>query len=435
MRVLAVAFLAVVLTVSGALGLAGNGGTSSAPRTSTVDPSTIQAGNGQDLTVAIESLQQTLKRVPADHRSWATLGLAYVEQARVSGNPAFYAKAEEAVARSLDVTSEDNAAARATAAALDAARHDFDAALEQAEAALAIDPYDPGALAVRVDALTELGRYREQLRALNVADRRQPGVPVFARYSYAHELRGDLDEAAAVLRRGSSGASPADTAFLATIRADIARRQGDLGAAGRHLRTAVTQSPGYLPALASSARSAVAEGDLTRAVRLWEDVVAQQPLPEYLTELGELYLALGRPDEARQQFSVVEVTIDLLAKNGVNTDLETALFEADHGSAADALTVARAEWQRRRSVHVADVLAWALHVNGRDRAALRLSREATRLGTEEARFWLHRGRIEAALGLDDAARVHLRRGLAADPGGSPWQADQARTALRRLGER
>ena len=48
MRVLAVALLAVVLTVSGALGLAGNGGTSSAPRTSTVDPSTIQAGNGQN---------------------------------------------------------------------------------------------------------------------------------------------------------------------------------------------------------------------------------------------------------------------------------------------------------------------------------------------------------------------------------------------------
>ena len=435
MRVLAVAFLAVVLTVSGALGLARSSDSSDTPRTSAVDPSIVQAGNGQDLTTAIESLQQTLRRVPGDHRSWATLGLAYVEQARVSGNPTFYAKAEEAVARSLDAEPEENSAAHASAAALDAARHDFDDALDQADAALAIDPYDPAALAVRVDALSELGRYPEQLQALRVADRRQPGVPVFARYSYAQELRGDLDEAAAVLRRGSAGASPADTAFLATLRADLERRQGDLAAAGRHLRTALTQSPGYVPALASRARLAVAEGDLTQAVRRWEEVVAQLPLPEYLTELGEIHLALGRRDEARQQFSVVEVTIDLLTSNGVNTDLETALFEADHGSPADALTVARAEWQRRKSVHVADVLAWALHVNGRDRAALRLSREATRLGTEEARLWLHRGRIEAALGLDDAARVHLRRGLAADPGVSPWQADQARTVLRRLGER
>lgn len=436
MRALAVAVLAVVLTVSGALGLARNSGSSGATDgVAGVDASAVQSGSGHDLTSTIETLQQTLRRVPEDYRSWATLGLAYVEQARVSGNPAFYAKADEAVARSLEVSPEDNSAAHAAAAALDAARHDFDDALDEADQALAIDPYDPGALAVRVDALTELGRYDEQLRALRTADRRQPGVPVFARYSYAFELRGDLDEAAAVLRRGAVSASGEEAAFLATLRADIERRRGDLDAAGRQLHTALTETPGYLPALASRARLAVARGDLGVAVQRWEVVVAQLPLPEYLTELGELHLALGQRDEARQQFSVVEATIALLSSNGVNTDLETALFEADHGSRADALGVARAEWQRRGSIHVADVLAWALHVNGRDHAALRLTRQATRLGTEEARLWLHRGRIEAALGLDDAARNHLSHGLRADPGASPWQAQQARTVLRGLGAR
>ena len=434
-RVLAVAFLAVVLTVSGALGLAGDGDDPGSVSTGSVDPVAVQAGMGNDLTTTIAALQDTLRRVPGDSRSWATLGLAYVEQARVSGNPAFYAKADEAVARSLDASPQDNAAAHATAAALAAARHDFDDALDEADQALAIDPYDPGALAVRVDALTELGRYDEQLRALRVADRRQPGVPVFARYSYAYELRGDLDEAAAVLRRGTVDASPADTAYLTTLRADIARRQGDLDAAGRLLQTALDHSSGYLPALASRARLAVARGDLAEAVRRWQVVVAQMPLPEYLTELGEVHLALGQRAEARQQFAVVETTIDLLSSNGVNTDLETALFEADHGSRVDALRVARAEWKRRKSIHVADLLAWALHVNGQDRAALPLTRAATRLGTDEARMWLHRGQIEAALGLDDAARAHLRHGLEVDPGASPWQAERARTVLRRLDAR
>ncbi len=437
MRALVVAFLAVVLTVSGALGLASNGDTSGAT-TSTgaaVDAGAVPVGAGRDLTAIIEALQATLRRVPGDYTSWATLALAYVEQARVSGNPAFYAKADEAVARSLEESPHDNAAAHAAAAALDAARHDFSDALAQADAALAIDPYNPSALAVRVDALTELGRYDDQLRALRVADRRQPGVPVFARYSYAHELRGDLDEAAAVLRRGAQGALPADFAFLATLRADIERRQGDLTEAARQLRAALDRSPGHLPALAGRARLAVARGDLPEAVRRWEAVVAQLPLPEYLTELGEVHLALGDRDAAEQQFAVVDATIDLLTRNGVNTDLETALFEADHGSPADALAVARAEWQRRRSIHVADVLAWALHASGRDRAALPLARAATRLGTEEARLWLHRGHVEAALGLDDAARAHLRHGLEVDAGVSPWQAQQARRVLRGLGDR
>ena len=437
MRALTVAFLAVVLSVSGAIGLVSSGDSSAGGGLASAgtDGRAVQPGAGQDLSSTIAALQQTLQRVPEDHQSWATLGLAYVEQARVSGNATYYAKAEEAVARSLEVTPDDNAAAHAARAALDAARHDFSDALEEAEAALAIDPYDPGALAVRVDALTELGRYGDQLRALRVADRRQPGVPVFARYSYAAELRGDLDEAAAVLRRASDGASPADVAFLETLRADLDRRRGELGSAARHLRAALTHSPAYIPALASSARLAVARGDLEGAQRRWQAVVTQLPLPEYVTELGEVHLALGERAEARRQFSVVATTIELLERDGVDADLETALFEADHGSPADALKVARAEWQRRRSIHVADVLAWALHANGRDREAIRHAREATRLGTEEARLWLHRGRIEAALGLDDAARTHLRRGLAADAGASPWQAQQARAVLRGLGDR
>ncbi len=182
----------------------------------------------------------------------------------------------------------------------------------------------------------------------------------------------------------------------------------------------------------STARLQVAEGDLEEAVRTWQDVVARQPLPEYLTELGELYLHLGRPDEADAQFAVVRTTIELLDASGVRTDLETALFEADHGSAARALEQARAEWKQRQSVHVADALAWALHRNGRDREALTIARRATSLGSPEARFWIHRGTIEAALGLTDDARTHLRRGLATDPGLSPWQRDAARTTLSKI---
>ena len=90
--------------------------------------------------------------------------------------------------------------------------------------------------------------------------------------------------------------------------------------------------PDYLPALVSRARLQVAQGDLEQAVGTWQDVVARQPLPEYLTELGELLEHLGRPDEADAQFAVVRTTIELLDASGVRTDLETALFEADHGS-------------------------------------------------------------------------------------------------------
>ncbi len=365
--------------------------------------------------------------------SWANLAVAYVEQARLTGNATYYQKADEAAARSFEVEPDENFPALAAQAAISAARHDFSDALTSADEALAINPRDLGALAIRVDALNELGRYDEQLKALRIADRLQPSTAIATRYSYAYELRGDLDRAAGILRRAADVGSRNDKAYTLTLLADIQRKQGRLGAAGRQLAVAQQAVPDYLPALVSSARLQVAQGDLEKAVGTWQDVVARQPLPEYVTELGELLQHLGRADEADAQFAVVRTTIELLDASGVRTDLETALFEADHGSPARALSQARAEWRQRTSVHVADALAWALHRNGRDREALTIAVRATSLDSPEARFWIHRGTIEAALGMTDAARTHLQRGLATDPGLSPWQRSAARTTLAEIG--
>ncbi|QIK64933.1 tetratricopeptide repeat protein [Nocardioides sp. HDW12B] len=429
----AVLATALVLSVGGALGLAGGAPTDSGATTGpAATPAVAPAGTSQSLDETITALQDRLRRLPEDDSAWATLALAYVEQARLTGDPSYYPKAEQAVATSLDLRPGGNVAAHSSAAALAAARHDFDEALGEADRALAIAPRDGNALAVRVDALTELGRYAEQERAVRRADRLQPGLPVAARYSYVEELRGDLTGATRVLERSLASASMADRAFLSTQIAELERRRGLLGRAERSLAEARRAGPDYFAAEVSRARLAVAQGDLTVAERRWAGVVRRVPLPEYLLELGEIQLVRGRTAAADQQFSVIRTTTRLFDASGVNTDLETAIFEADHGSPARALRMARAEWSARQSIHVADALAWALHVNGRDAKALELSRRATRLGTQEARLWMHRGLIEAALGRAAEARRHLRRGLAADPGVSPWQAAQARDALQRL---
>lgn len=429
-RTLTVVGIGLVLAVSGGLGVATSSDPEPGPPVAAV--SRVVPDSGQDLETTIAALQDTLRRVPGDHVSWASLAVAYVEQARVSGDASLYEKADEAAARAFEIEPVDNFSALAAAAAIAAARHDFDEALSSADQALSINPRDLGALAIRVDALNELGRYEEQLVALRSADRLQPSVAIAARYSYAFELRGDLERALDILLGAAANGSRADKAYVLTLAADILRKQERLGAAQRQLDIVEEAVPGYLPGLVSAARLAIARGDLDGALVGWQDVVARQPLPEYLVELGELLDHLGRTDEAEAQFAVVRATIQLLDASGVGTDLETALFEADHGSPERALTQARAEWRQRTSVHVADALAWALHRTGRDREALERAREATRLDSPEARFWIHRGTIEATLGMSVQARTHLRRGLATDPGLSPWQRDRARATLGSL---
>lgn len=429
-RLLAVLLAAGVLTTIGALGVAGRDAPS--PAAAPAAPAAaVDAVRGDDLPEVVAGLQQRLRDVPGDWTSWAALALAQVELARTTGDATLYDRAEQAVERSLAEQPDDNALALSARAALLAARHDFGAALDASEAALAVDPYQPTALVTRVDALTELGEYDAQLAALRRADRLQPGVPVATRYAYAFELRGRLDDAAALLRRTLTGAaSAAERSFVLTTLADVERRRGRLDAAERAATEAVRLDPAYVPAAVSLARLATARNDLDAAVEAWTGIVARLPLTDHLVELAELHLARGDEAAAAQQLAVVRASEALQEQGGVDVDLESAFFEADHGDAAAALAKARAVWDAgRRSLHAADALGWALHATGADRAALPLLRRATALGPAEARPWLHRGLVEAALGLDQAARRSLERGLATDPGTSPWQVRRAERTL------
>jgi len=148
--------------------------------------------------------------------------------------------------------------------------------------------------------------------------------------------------------------------------------------------------------------------------------------------LADVYRAAGRRRGDADQEELVRVMQRLYAANGVDTDLERALFEADHGSPAEALSLARAEWRRRASIHVADALAWALHVNGKDEEALVQARQATGTGYRNPVFRYHLGMIEKSLGSVEPARRHLREALAVNPHFSPVDAPLARRALTEL---
>ncbi|WP_236053468.1 tetratricopeptide repeat protein [Streptomyces musisoli] len=423
------ALLAVAMT-GGAIALgAGRAPASQPVAAAAVDPGVLGGG---DLDASITALQTHLRTQPKDAGGWATLGLAYVEQARTKGDPSRYPQAEQALRRSASLA-PDSDQALAGRAALAAARHDFQNALTFADAALRRNPYSERALSSRVDALVELGRYADAAAAARTADARRPGVPVFTRYAYVHELTGDVSTARRVLEQALGAAtSPGDTAYVATQLGQLAWNQGDYRTALTCYARALAADDGYLPALEGRARARAADGDRAAAIKDMEAVVARSPLPGPLVELGELYEARGAAGDrarARQQYALVDAWTALARANGVNADLDTALAAAEHGDKAAALRAARAEWARRHTVHTADALAWALHVNGRDREALPYARRATATGYRNAAFRYHRGVIELATGHRAAGRASLASALKLNPGFSPLGAARARKAL------
>ncbi|MDQ4038392.1 MAG: tetratricopeptide repeat protein [Actinomycetota bacterium] len=386
------------------------------------------------LTQAIEAAQQRLENLPGDYSTWAELGSAYVEQARVTADPSYYPKAEGALQESLALRPADNDAALTGLGALANARHDFAAAADLARRALEINSYSATAYGVLTDALTQLGDYPGATAAVQQMLALRPGIASFTRASYDFELHGDIDNARAALEQALEGAQGSGAeSFCRYYLGQLAFTNGDPDGAAEQFAAGLDLSPNDPSLILGQARVDAAQGDVEQAVRGFQNAVNARPLPENLIEFGQYLESLGRMDEAQSQFDLVTTVRTLFAENGVADDLGTALFAADHGDPATAVTAAQAEYQRRQNIDSSDAMAWALYSAGRYAEALPYATAATSIGGANALFLYHRGMIESALGMREQARDSLSLALETNPYFSPLHQDEAQAALAALG--
>ncbi|MCD9901945.1 tetratricopeptide repeat protein [Streptomyces sp. MT29] len=380
----------------------------------------------------IEALQARVARLPKDPGGWAALGMAYVQQARTTADPATYDRAEKALKTSLSVQSEDNTDAETAIGALAAARHDFPTALRWARKATASGPYSPSAHGVLADAYTQLGRYDEADEAVQKMTDLRPDAASLARASYAFELKGDTARARALMRRSlTAAATPADTAFAHNVLATLDLQDADPRAALAETRTGLTAVPDDPALLETRARTHLALGDTTKAVADYRAAVAIAPLPHHLLGLGELEQALGNGRQAEESYALLRAQDRIREAAGDPADTDAILFEADHGSPRRAVAMAEHTLRSRPFVAVHDAYAWALHRAGRDTEALVQADEALALGTRSALFRYHRAAIHHALGDDEAARRDLTEALR-EPSFHPLHAAAARDLLQRI---
>ena len=435
---LAAAALAVALLVAGGIGLMARGDDPAPSRAADATdvradaPVVLAPVAGGSLDATIASLQQHLQASPNDADALAKLGIAYVTQARVTADPSWYLKAQGVLdeATSIDDT---NVTALLGEGTLALARHDFAGALTIGRDAERIDPYDADVYGVIGDALVELGRYDDAFDTFQTMVDTKPELASYARVSYARELLGDVPGAIDAMQEAFDAAgSPGDRAWAAFQLGELGFNRGDVRAASAWYRRGLDLDPEYVPNAAGMAKVAWANGDVDLAISRYADVVSRYPSVEYVTALRDLYATTGQKDLAEQQDAVIEATRQLLAANGVDTDLEIAVYDADHGDPARALESARAEWARRHSIHVADALAWALYVNHRPEEAERYSERALSLGTRNATSLFHAGMIERALGDDARALQLLREALDVNPNFSILHAPTAERVVAEL---
>ncbi len=380
-------------------------------------------------------IQNAIESAPADPKGYNSLCAAYMKKARETGDFGFNARAEAALNRSFELNSSaDNYDAFRLKAMLLLAYHRFGEALEAARRAQEIQPRDPQNYGAITDALVELGDYPAAFKAAQTMMDIKPSTSSYSRVSYLRELQGDTKGAIESMRAAAEAAGDSETAAWCRVHlGDLLINSGKAVAADHELDNALRIFPDYYLALAGKARARLAAGDTDSAIKYYKQAQERVPLPETAIALGDIYAKLGRTDEAKKQYDLVEFIERAGSTESKTYSRSIALFWADHDIKLDeALTIAKREREVRSDIFTSDTLAWCLFKKGQLPEAKTAMDEALRLGTRDARLFYHAGMIEQALGNRRAAVKHLQLALKINPSFDILQADTARQTLRAI---
>ena len=390
---------------------------------------------GMGTNDVIAQAQAKLETQPNDWQAVDLMAGAYLQKVREAGDPSYYPKVQTLLNRALAHDASD-AEATTLIGTLALARHQFVAALDWGQKAHTLDPASSRALGIIGDAQIELGRYPEALRSVQQMVDLRPDLSSYARVSYARELFGDVPGAIEAMQKAveAGGPVPENSAYTRVLLGNLYLNAGRPQQADREYRRALFEYPGYPYGLAGIARVEAATGRYPDAVGHYRQAVDTYPLPDFVLALGDVYAATGDQRRAAETYDLAAAEQQLYRANGVDLDAELALFDADHHrDLSAALLAARAAMADRPSVRTADILAWTLFQTGDDRDAEAASRQALRLGTQDATMFFHRGMIEARLGQTAAAIGDLHQALYINPYFSLLWAPVARNTLISLG--
>jgi tetratricopeptide (TPR) repeat protein len=386
-----------------------------------------------DTQAEILGLQGELKLDSHNVKALDTLGLAYLQRVRETGDPTYYPKAQGILDEALRQAPHD-LIATAGLGQLALSRHQFRRALAIGLEAKRISPTTSGVYGVIGDAEIELGRYPQAIKTFDHMAALKPDVASYSRVSYARELIGHVGAAErAMLLAASAAVGEQEASSWTHVQLGLLYLgHSQPKRALTQMNDALALDPTYYVALDGMAQVQASLGHLRVAIDFEHGAVDRVPLPAQVALLGDLYGAVGNRTAAKREYALIAVIEKLLAANGVRNDLDIALFDADHGIApAHLLSLARKGYAERPSIYGDDVLGWALARSGQCADALRWSNRSLRLGTKDALKDFHHGWIEACLGNRAEAAVWYRRALTLNPTFSIVWAPVARRGARR----
>jgi tetratricopeptide (TPR) repeat protein len=339
-----------------------------------------------------ESMSVILEK-PNQYTSYNLLAAAFLRRARETDDPSFYAQADDAVNKSLQL-SPNNFETEKLRVAILLGRHDYTAALEAAKVLNKKIPDDVMVYGLLADAETELGKYKDAEKDTQWMLNLRPGnLPALVHAARLRELFGDLEGSYELFELAYESTPPTETeerAWLLTQLGHLRFTSGNVDAADKLLQQALAAFPNYGQALGVLGEVRIAQKQYEDAVDLLRRRCQAAPHAAYFYDLAQALSLAGKDGEAKSAFAQFETKALLESSSKDNSNRELIFYYADYAKQpAKALKLAEQEYAWRKDIYTLDAYAWALHLNGQDAEALKQIEIALAVGVREAKISRH----------------------------------------------
>ncbi len=365
----------------------------------------------------VKTCEKLLAAKPGDLKLEIELTSAYLQKLRESADFTYLDRAAKLVDKMLE-TDGGNQVALRFQNEIDMQRHDFKSVADRAQDMLKYDPSDSGTWANLGDASIELGEYERAGASYIHMFALRANLASYNRLAWYRFVTGDAQTAITLMQQAVEAGDPAPekTAWCWAELGDIYFKTGKLLQARSAYESALELFPRLHRAFAGLGRVSAAQSRRDDAIQHYLRAQAIVPLPEYAAALEDLYTAVGMPDKANQQRSMIATIEKLGQANNEKVNRNLALLLADHNRDLNvALTLIENELPTRGDVYTWDAYSWILLKNGRVAEAQAASSKALHLGTPEPVFYYHAEQIAKAVGDDKATHEYSARVAALNP--------------------
>ncbi len=366
----------------------------------------------------VADLFEKIRKDPNDIKSKQYLALAYMDEARVTGEHPYYYPATLEIVDDILSRAPENFEALAFKASVLMSQHDFAKAKEVAEKAISVNGYNAFIYGVLTDANVELGLYDKAIESSDKMQAIRPGYDSYARVSYLREIYGDYPGAKEAMELAVNAAVPGTEShsWLQTNLGKLYEITGEPEKAAILYKDVLEKRPSYTFAMAGLASLAATEGKTDSALAILQRAAEILPEYSYNEKMAELYQIRGEDAKAAK---AIDETIAMLQEDiesGHIANLDIAKVYAMKGDYPNAIKNALSEYQRRPdNIEVNNALAWIYYQSGDVASAQKHIKIAMHTGSKNAEMLARAAVIAASAGNKTEARALLARSKKINP--------------------